>query len=83
MKKDMLGGEYTELFYVIIPNLFPWFLLLCYLYISIIGASVSEPHLVELLDGVSVCLSVSTICRAVNRLQLLLYVFLCHVLIQK
>ena len=54
MKKDV--GGYTELFYVIVPTLFPWFLLLCYPYVSIIGASVSEPHLVELLDEMSVCL---------------------------
>ena len=38
---------------------------------STIGVSVSEPHLVELLDEMYICTYVCTIRRAVNCLQLL------------
>ena len=45
----------------------------------VIGASMSKPHLVELLNK----MYVRTIRRAVNQLQLLFYVFLHHASIQK
>lgn len=44
-----------------------------------VGVSVSEAHLVELLDKIYNC----TVCHAVNHLKLLFCVFLCHALIRK